>query len=43
MTHNLTMTFTVADRSREEVFAAILDVSAWWGRINGSTDQLGSE
>jgi uncharacterized protein YndB with AHSA1/START domain len=43
MTHNLSMTFTVADRSREEVFAAILDVSAWWGRIDGSTDQLGSE
>ncbi|MEV0802060.1 hypothetical protein AB0I34_30470 [Kribbella sp. NPDC050281] len=31
MTHNLTMTFTVADRSREEVFAAILDVSCLVG------------
>ncbi len=40
---NFTTSFTV-DQTREEAFAAILDVRGWWsGDIEGSTDTLDDE
>lgn len=38
-----TTSFTV-EQSREQVFAAVLDVGAWWtGQIEGRADELGAE
>jgi len=40
---DLTMTFAV-DNSPDQVFAAIANVRAWWGKgIEGSTDKIGDE
>jgi glucokinase len=43
MNQSYTTTITV-DQTPEEVFAAIINVRAWWsGEIDGSTDKLGDE
>ncbi|MBM7459572.1 SRPBCC domain-containing protein [Rhodococcus coprophilus] len=43
MDNNLTLTFS-ADRTPEQMFAAINDVQGWWsGEIDGTTDRLGAE
>ena len=42
MMNDLSMTFTV-DQTREQAFAAILDVPSWWGEIDGTADELGAE
>ena len=40
---NFSITF-LADRTPEEVFAAVSDVRGWWsGEIEGDTDRLGAE
>lgn len=42
MSANFTTTITV-DATPQEAFDAINDVSAWWGRITGSTTAVGDE
>lgn len=42
MSDDLTATFSV-EQSPEQVSAAINDVSAWWGAVDGPTDELGAE
>jgi len=42
MAVNFTTTITV-DASAQDAFDAINDVSAWWGRITGSTTAVGDE
>ena len=42
MTANFTTTITM-DATPEEAFDAINDVPGWWGRITGSTAEVGDE
>lgn len=43
MSASLTLTFSV-DHTREQAFAALANVRGWWwGQIDGSTYELGSE
>lgn len=42
MSPNYTATITV-DATPQQAYAAVLDVSNWWGRITGSTAAVGDE